>query len=196
MNLRDKLSAIYSEAGAHAYFGEPVTTLEHSLQTAYFARLANASDALVIAALLHDIGHLIESAPADLADWATDAHHEESGGRWLAAHFAADVSEPVRLHVAAKRYLCAKQPRYTGRLSDASVRTLQLQGGRMSPAEAAAFESNPHWRDAVRLREWDDRGKVAGLRTPEFADYGELIEAFGSATAGNSLPSERHNSTI
>jgi predicted HD phosphohydrolase len=80
-------------------------------------------------------------------------------------------------------------------LSDASVRTLKLQGGPMSTVEAAAFESNACWRDAIRLREWDDCGKIAGLRTPEFADYGELIEAFGSATAGNSLPSERHNST-
>src|SRR5579862_6548922 len=112
MQLCEKLLTIYTAAGAHAYFGESVTTLEHSLQTAHYARLANASNALILAALLHDIGHLIESAPADFADWALDARHEESGGRWLAAHFPADISEPVRLHVAAKRYLCAKEPRY------------------------------------------------------------------------------------
>ena len=195
MQLCEKLLTLYSHAGAHAYFGEAVTTLEHSLQAAHFAQLANASNALVLAALLHDVGHLIASAPTDFAEWTVDARHEESGGRWLAAHFAADVSEPARLHVSAKRYLCAKEPGYAARLSAASVRTLRLQGGPMAPAEAEAFESSAYWRDAVRLREWDDRGKIAGLRTPEFAHYRELIEAFGSATAGNSLPSDRHNST-
>jgi phosphonate degradation associated HDIG domain protein len=176
MNMRDTLFAIYSEAGAQAYFGESVTTLQHSLQTAHFARLANASNALLLAALLHDIGHLLDSAPSDLDDWAEDARHEESGSRWLARHFAPDVSEPVRLHVAAKRYLCAKETRYFEQLSAASVRTLQLQGGPMSAAEMAVFESQIHWRDAIRLRRWDDCGKVAELHTPPFAHYGELID--------------------
>jgi phosphonate degradation associated HDIG domain protein len=180
MRLREKLLAIYSVAGAHTYYGESVTTLEHSLQTAHFARLANASDALVLAALLHDIGHLIDSAPADLNDWAQDARHEESGGRWLAVHFAADVSEPVRLHVPAKRYLCGKEPDYFEQLSEASVRTLQLQGGPMSAAETTVFEAQVYSRDAIRLRRWDDCGKIAGLRTPGFADYGELIETLGN----------------
>jgi phosphonate degradation associated HDIG domain protein len=177
MPLHDSLSAIYREAGAHMYFGESVTTLEHSLQTAHFARLANASDALILAALLHDIGHLIDFAPPDLGDWAKDARHEESGSRWLASHFGREVSEPVRLHVPAKRYLCAKQPSYFQQLSDASIRTLQLQGGPMSSREIALFESQPYSRDAIRLRQWDDCGKVAGLRAPLFADYGDLIEA-------------------
>jgi phosphonate degradation associated HDIG domain protein len=177
MKLRDKLLAVYSEAGAHAYFGEAVTTLQHSLQTAHFAALANASKPLVLGALLHDIGHLIDSAPASLEDWANDARHEESGGRWLAAYFPPEVSEPVRLHVAAKRYLCAKEPGYFGQLSDASIRTLQLQGGAMSAAEMAAFEEQAYWRDAIQLRRWDDGGKVAGLHTLQFADYAELIEA-------------------
>jgi [1-hydroxy-2-(trimethylamino)ethyl]phosphonate dioxygenase len=177
MHLSDSLSAIYSEAGAHAYFGESVTTLEHSLQTAHFARLANASDALVLAALLHDIGHLIDSAPPDFTDWCKDARHEESGSRWLASHFAPEVSEPVRLHVPAKRYLCASEPRYFEQLSDASIRTLHLQGGPMSAEQMAVFESEFYWRDAIRLRQWDDCGKIAGLHTPVFADYGELIEA-------------------
>src|SRR5580698_7424199 len=177
MLMRDRLSAIYSAAGAYAYFGESVTTLEHSLQTAHFAQMANASNSLVLAALLHDLGHLIEPAAADLGDWAEDARHEETGSRWLAAHFASDVAEPVRLHVPAKRYLCAREPSYIGQLSDASIRTLQLQGGPMSAGETAVFESQIYWREALRLRLWDDRGKIAGLRTPAFADYGELIES-------------------
>jgi [1-hydroxy-2-(trimethylamino)ethyl]phosphonate dioxygenase len=176
MNLLGELSAIYGDGGASAYFGECVTTLEHSLQSAFFAREAKASDALILAALLHDIGHLIDSAPANLDEWVADARHEVSGSRWLAAHFGAEVSEPVRLHVPAKRYLCARRPGYFAQLSDASIRTLQMQGGPMSAADAAEFESQAYWRDAIQLRHWDDRGKIAGLRTPPFADYGELIE--------------------
>src|ERR1700743_234492 len=91
MKLCERLLTLYSHAGAHAYFGEAVTTLEHSLQAAHFAQLANASNALVLAALLHDVGHLIASAPTDFAEWTVDARHEESGGRWLAAHFCAGV---------------------------------------------------------------------------------------------------------
>lgn len=177
MTLTEQLWAIYSSRGAGVYFGEAVTTLEHSLQVAHFAQASNASDALVLAALLHDIGHLIDTAPPDFADWNTDARHEVSGGRWLAQRFAPDVSEPVRLHVPAKRYLCAMEPSFLAQLSPASVRTLALQGGPMSSAEMAAFRLEPFHRDAVQLRRFDDRGKVAGLRTADFAHYRGLIEA-------------------
>src|SRR5271156_4169906 len=103
----DKLLSIYRGRGAAAYFGEPVTVTEHGLQTADRAQRSGARDSLVIAALLHDIGHLLESVPGDIADWKTDAHHELVGSRWLAQHFGPEVSEPVRLHVPVKRYLCA-----------------------------------------------------------------------------------------
>ena len=177
MTLTEQLWAIYSSRGAGAYFGEVVTTLEHSLQAAHFAQESGASDALVIAALLHDIGHLIDSAPPEFADWNTDARHEVSGSRWLAQRFGPDVSEPVRLHVAAKRYLCATDPSFLAQLSEASARTLALQGGPMSGAEIAAFRLEPFHRDAIQLRHFDDRGKVAGLRTPDFAHYRGLIDA-------------------
>jgi phosphonate degradation associated HDIG domain protein len=172
----DEVFSIYARCGSAAYFGEAVSTSEHSLQAAYFAQGSNASDALVVAALLHDIGHLIESVADDIADWKTDARHELTGSRWLAARFGPEVWEPVRLHVPAKRYLCATDSAYFGKLSAASVRTLKLQGGPMLPAEVAAFEAEPYHREAVLVRQWDDRGKIAGLRTPDFTHYRSLID--------------------
>jgi gamma-butyrobetaine dioxygenase len=106
-----------------------------------------------------------------------DARHEEIGGHWLAARLGPEVAEPVRLHVPAKRYLCATDPTYFAQLSPASVLTLKLQGGPMSPGEVAAFETERYFREAVRVRKWDDRGKVAGMTTPSLADYRALIEA-------------------
>src|ERR1017187_897435 len=133
----DTIFSIYARRGSAAYFGESVTMTEHGLQAAYFAQASDAPDALVVAALLHDIGHLLESVPDDIADWKTDAGHELSGSRWLAARFGPEVSEHLRVHVPAKRYLCATDSAYFGRLSSASVLTLKLQGGPMSPAEVA-----------------------------------------------------------
>lgn len=176
MALSDELMALYSGRGAATYFGEAVTTTEHSLQAAFFARASDAPDALVIAALLHDIGHLIDSAADDIAQWSADARHEVSGGRWLARRFGPEVAEPVRLHVPAKRYLCATDADFMPHLSAASIHSLHLQGGPMSSAEIRAFEIEPYFRDAILLRRCDDRGKVAGLRTPEFAHYRDLIE--------------------
>jgi len=177
----DELLSIYGGRGAAAYFGEAVTVIEHSLQAAYFAQSCDAPDGLVVAALLHDIGHLIEPAPADIADWKTDAGHELTGCRWLASRFGAEVCEPVRLHVAAKRYLCATNPAYFGTLSPASVVTLGLQGGPMSRAEAGVFEAEPYFREAIRLRHWDEQAKVVGLQTPDFAHYRPLIEKLATS---------------
>ena len=140
MTAVDELVSIYSQCGCALYVGEPVTVAEHGLQSAHFARAAAATDALVVAALLHDIGHLIEAVPDDIAKWEIDAHHEVIGSRWLAARFGPEVSEPVRLHVPAKRYLCATESAYFRRLSAASVQTLKLQGGPMSRLECTAFE--------------------------------------------------------
>jgi phosphonate degradation associated HDIG domain protein len=176
MRMSQELRAIYDRRGASAYFGEAVTMTEHCLQAAYFARAADAPEALVIAALLHDVGHLVSAVPDDIADWTDDAHHELIGGRWLAARFGPEVSEPVRLHVPAKRYLCATDSGYFDKLSAASVVTLKLQRGPMTTAEIAAFEAEPYWREAIRVRQWDDQGKVAGLHTPDFSAYATLID--------------------
>ena len=177
MNIVDEIHRIFDTRGAQAYFGEEVSMTEHALQAAYFARQEAAPAALVIAALLHDIGHLLAVVPDDIADWTSDVRHEELGSRWLAQRFRPEVSEPVRLHVPAKRYLCATDVRYFARLSSASVHTLKLQGGPMTPQEIAAFENEPYSRHAVRVRQWDDQGKVAGLTTPALEDYSTLIES-------------------
>lgn len=176
MSLTTDIVAIYQARGSAAYFGERVSMTEHGLQAAHFAQLEQAPEALVVAALLHDIGHLLEEVPEALEDWTADAHHERVGAEWLARHFGAQVSEPVRLHVPAKRYLCATDTRYLAQLSSASVHTLALQGGPMSPREVAQFESERFCQDAVLLRHWDDQGKVAGLKTPALVEYVPLIE--------------------
>jgi phosphonate degradation associated HDIG domain protein len=177
MNVVDEILLIYSRRGGEAYVGEPISVSEHAAQAAYFAREAGAAPALVLAALLHDIGHLIDEAPEDLRAWHSDARHEESGARWIAARFDASVADPVRLHVAAKRYLCATDQAYTARLSPASVHTLALQGGPMHPDELAAFERERFHADAVRLRRWDDMAKIAGFQAPAIASYRAEMES-------------------
>ena len=176
MSIATEIFAVFAKRGGSAYFGESVSMSEHALQAAFFARHAAASPPLVIAALLHDVGHLVIDVPDDLADWVQDAHHEEIGSKWLAQRFPPAVSEPVRLHVPAKRYLCAIDATYFSKLSSASVVTLKLQGGPMSSDEVARFESEPYFSDAVKVRQWDDQGKVAGLTTPTLANYREWID--------------------
>jgi phosphonate degradation associated HDIG domain protein len=181
MSVVDEVLAIYAARGSAAYFGEQVSMTEHGLQAAHFAQVQGASDALIVAALLHDVGHLLEKVPDAIEDWVRDAHHEEVGAHWLAQRFPAAVSEPVRLHVPAKRYLCATDPAYFSQLSAASIHTLQLQGGPLGAADVARFEREPWYREAVRVRRWDDQGKVAGLRTPTLADFAPLIQAIAAA---------------
>src|SRR3984957_12507754 len=111
MSITDEILALFERRGAGAYFGESVSMTEHALQAAYFAQGAAASPGLIVAALLHDIGHLVEEVPDDLADWTADAHHEEIGGHWLAKRFRPEVSETVRPHIPAKRDLLATDGR-------------------------------------------------------------------------------------
>jgi phosphonate degradation associated HDIG domain protein len=177
MSVTEEILAIFQRCGSSAYFGESVSMTEHALQAAYFAQAAAAPPALIVAALLHDIGHLVDDVPSDIADWTMDAHHEEIGSRWLATRFLPEVSEPVRLHVPAKRYLLATDAGYFAKLSPASVITLKLQGGPMTAQEVSRFETERFHKEAVRVRQWDDQGKVAGLNTPALSDYGALIEA-------------------
>jgi [1-hydroxy-2-(trimethylamino)ethyl]phosphonate dioxygenase len=176
MSVADEIFAVFQRRGPDAYFGESVSMTEHALQAAHFAHCSGAPPALVIAALLHDIGHLVEDVPDDIADWAVDAHHEEIGARWLTRRFRPEVSEPVRLHVPAKRYLLATDARYFAKLSPASVITLKLQGGPMTAPEVAKFETERFHREAIRVRQWDDQGKIAGLKTPGLPDYRALLE--------------------
>jgi phosphonate degradation associated HDIG domain protein len=177
MTVTEEILALYVKHGSQAYFGECVSMTEHGLQAAHFAREAGAAPSLVVAALLHDVGHLVEDVANDIAEWTSDAAHEQVGGEWLARRFPPEVSEPVRLHVPAKRYLLATDGGYLAMLSPASVVTLKLQGGAMSPAEAARFEAEPFYREAILLRHCDDRGKIAGLATPRLEDFGPMIQA-------------------
>jgi predicted HD phosphohydrolase len=133
------------------------------------------------AALLHDIGHLLHNHGQGCATRGIDDRHEELGVRFLARAFGTEVTEPVRLHVAAKRYLCAAEPAYLGRLSAASVRSLELQGGPMSADEVGEFERNPYSTAALVVRRYDDAAKVVGLATPPLAHFRKYLEAAARA---------------
>jgi gamma-butyrobetaine dioxygenase len=147
----------------------------------YLGEAAGAPAPLVAAALLHDVGHLRHeprgglggSSPRD----STDARHGTAGAQWLGQWFGPAVTEPVRLHVAAKRYLCATEPGYLGLLSAESVRTLALQGGPMTPEQAAAFGALPCTHDAVAVRRWDDQAKDPAVTPPEFGQFEALLTA-------------------
>jgi len=162
MDIVGQIRELFQTRGAAAYLGEPVSQIEHALQAAHLAVQEGASDALVAAALLHDIGHLLGSED-DPAEHGIDAVHEDRAYSWLTPHFGPEVTEPIRLHVLAKRYLCAVDAAYRGLLSPASIRSLELQGGALATGEADAFEHNPHAASAIRLRRWDDRAKVPKL---------------------------------
>jgi gamma-butyrobetaine dioxygenase len=175
--MTDEIFALFESRGDEAYFGEPVSQTEHALQAAYQAESEHAPDTLVVAALLHDIGHLVHGLSEDVADRGVDARHEVVGETWLSHHFGPEIAQPVRLHVAAKRYLCAVDATYGEQLSPASVQSLALQGGPFSPAEVKAFEQHPHFREAVRLRRWDDAAKIPGLKVPDLEHYRSRVEA-------------------
>lgn len=144
---------------------------QHALQAALLAEQEGKGDALVVAALLHDIGHMVHELGDNPADQGIDDQHEELGHNWLVRHFGPEVTEPVRLHVAAKRYLCAVEADYFAKLSADSVKSLALQGGPMSPEEITAFEALPQYQKAVQLRRYDERAKVKGLDTPPVTHF-------------------------
>lgn len=168
---------ILRERGHSEYGGESVTQLEHGLQCALLAEQEGASTPLIAAALLHDIGHMLHNLPDDAPDQGVDDVHEELGYRYLKKIFGDAVAEPVRLHVPAKRYLCATEEGYLAQLSEPSVQSLKLQGGPMSDEEVAEFEKSPFVSDAVRLRRWDDEAKIPDLPTPSLDHYADHLRA-------------------
>jgi phosphonate degradation associated HDIG domain protein len=185
MNLIDLLFSLFREKGNGAYFGEAVTETEHALQSAHLAEQSGAAPEWIAAALLHDVGHLLHGLPEDVAERGIDARHEERGAAWLERYFGPAVVGPVRLHVAAKRYLCAAEPDYYAGLSEASRRSLHLQGGPMSPEEVCRFEREPWFRSAVAVRRWDDGAKVPGLVVPGLNHYRPCLQAvLGSGVRG------------
>ena len=178
------LADIFARRGGEAYLGEPVTMAEHMLQAARCAEQAGQPEEVIVAALLHDIGHFTSAFGTYAPDDTEDRHHEDAGGDLLAPFFPPRVVDCVRHHVAAKRYLCATRPKYVDALSPASVHTLSLQGGPMHPAEVAAFEHNPYLRDIIKVRVYDEAGKHAGLATPPFAYYATMVQRVVDAYCG------------
>ena len=177
MDIVQQIEELFDLHGHKRYDGareEPVSARAHALQCAQLAEWADAPEPLVVAALLHDIGHFI--APDATAD-AIDDVHELRGLGFLASSFGADLVEPIRLHVQAKRYLVAVDPPYLQTLSAASAHTLQLQGGAMSPDELQLFIALPHAAQALSLRRWDDLAKHPARSTPSLAYYLMLVES-------------------
>lgn len=169
------LSDLFEAHGPKADSTQRLSSADHMLQTAAAARAAQAGDVLIAACLLHDIGHWLHADPVDAMKRTQDDRHEEIGAEYLAPYFAEPVTRPIAMHVAAKRYLCATEPDYFQKLSPASVRTLDHQGGPMDATEIAAFEAVPDHQNAVAIRRWDEYGKVPGLDVPPFDTYRPML---------------------
>ena len=169
MVIIDEIMHLFATKGSAEYGGERVSQLEHALQAAHLAQTEKAPPNMVVAALLHDIGHLLADAP--------DAAHEEIGHAYVAQHFPNSVSDPVRLHVAAKRYLCATDSHYQSQLSPASLESLRVQGGPMTDVELDSFEEEPFFTEAVALRHWDALAKIENLPVPSLDSYRDTLAA-------------------
>ena len=181
------LASLMAENGQRRYGLHDVTQLQHALQSALFAEQSAAPPALITAALLHDIGHMVHGLGENPAEAGVDDRHEALGHAFLARYFGPEVTEPVRLHVAAKRYLCATEPDYFALLSPDSVLSLKLQRGPMAASEVVSFAAEAHAAAAVRLRRYDDAAKVKDLPTPGVAHFVRYLQACwgGSAAAAD-----------
>lgn len=168
----DVVASIFLRRGSDLYLGEPVTQSEHALQCGMLAERNGAPDSLIAACLMHDVGHILHHQEHAGADDT----HGEAGASFLRPHFTDSVIEPVRLHVQAKRYLCATDAGYRARLSPASRARLARQGPVMTAEEAARFAALPHAQAAIALRRWDDRAKRPGMATPPFAYFRPLLD--------------------
>ena len=182
------LQDLFERRGSEAYLGEAVTMAQHMLQGAAIAERSGRSEAIIVAALLHDIGHFTGEFGAFSMDDTEDRHHDEAGAAVVEAFLPPLVTDCIRHHVAAKRYLCATNPRYFGRLSEASAHSLKLQGGPMDAAEIAAFERNPHLSEIIQVRCLDDAGKRTDMQTPTFSHFAPMVQRLVDAHCGRSEP--------
>lgn len=169
-----ELADLFARLG-DLHYGEDVSQLEHALQTAHHAKADDAPPALIVAALLHDVGHMMQRAGENAADLGIDTRHEHISAGYLARAFGPEVTEPIRLHVAAKRYRVAVEPTYLERLSKASLQSLALQGGPMSEAEIETFLAEPAAQAALRLRGYDEAGKAPDAEVAGFETYRDLL---------------------
>lgn len=179
MDAIDEIFAILTGPGNDQWYDNErgVSQIEHALQCGALAEADGAPGSQITAALLHDIGHLLDMRARSAVEGGVDVRHEYRAVAVLKDWFGADVLEPVRLHVAAKRYLTAVEPAYRDILKPDSIRSLAVQGGPMSEAEAAEFASSPYAEAAIALRRWDDRAKVAGLVTPPLEHFRPYLQA-------------------
>ena len=175
----DHLAELFARYDTKPEIDDRLSNSAHMLQTAAAAEAAGASESLVAASLLHDIGHWLRDDSIDSR--STDDRHESIGARYLARYFDAEVTRPIALHVAAKRYLCTREPEYFARLSSGSVASLELQGGPMSDSEVARFEANPAHAQAIALRRWDEYGKNPSLEVAGFDHYRPLLRGIAQA---------------
>jgi phosphonate degradation associated HDIG domain protein len=174
MHHVDLIFDLFEKRGSVEYFGEAVSQCEHAFEAAFFAEKDGADEALIVSALLHDIGHMLTGREG-MAEKGIDERHEDSGCVWLANYFSPAITEPVRLHVQAKRYLCETDPAYLKMLSPASILSLNLQGGPFTAIQARRFETHAHAQSAIRLRRWDDLAKIPGLEVPGLEHYREML---------------------
>ncbi len=173
----DQILSIFQERGSESYGSESVTQSEHARQAALLAQEAKAPDALVAAALMHDIGHILGQSPLPSSEAVSyDDKHETRGYRWLLEQFGAKVADPVRLHVAAKRYLCTVDPTYASTLSPTSLKSFYDQGGEMNEVEQKKFESETYFQDAILLRRWDDAAKDPTITLPPIEAFSDVLE--------------------
>ncbi len=171
-----KIISLFESNGDSAYGGEAVTQGEHALQAAHLALEDGCQSNVIVASLLHDIGHMLHALPDDAPEQGIDDFHEELGYRFVDKYFKQSVAEPVRLHVAAKRYLCTQDPQYLSKLSKPSLLSLQLQGGPMTQEECRLFEQNPYYLDAIQLRRYDDLAKIPNLDVRVLSHYRPFME--------------------
>ncbi|WP_039017839.1 HD domain-containing protein [Halocynthiibacter namhaensis] len=175
-NIVDFIGDIFVHCGDAEYLGEPVTMAQHMLQGATIAEQNGMDDEIVVAALLHDIGHFTSEFGTFSMDDTEDRFHEEAGAKVLEQFFPTIITDCVRYHVAAKRYLCATKPSYFGRLSEASIHSLNLQGGPMSDDEVAEFQKNPNLEKIIQVRYLDEAGKHPDMDTPEYPHFAPAVQ--------------------
>ena len=175
-NIVAFIGDIFDRCGGEEYLGEPVTMAEHMLQGAHFAEKAGEAETIIVSALLHDIGHFTSEFGTFSMDDTEDRLHEEAGAMVLERFFPTLVTDCVRHHVAAKRYLCATRPEYFDRLSIASVHSLNLQGGPMKDSEVFEFEKEPNLAEIIKVRHYDEAGKRADLETKPYSHYAPMVQ--------------------
>ncbi|MEM9578984.1 MAG: HD domain-containing protein [Pseudomonadota bacterium] len=175
-SIVDFLGSIFERRGGEEYLGEPVSMGEHMLQGATLAEQAGHPEEIIVGALLHDIGHFTSEFGTFAMTDTEDRHHEDAGGEVLERFFPSVITDCVRYHVAAKRYLCATRPEYLARLSEASVHSLKLQGGPMTPDEVESFEKNPNLKQIIAVRYLDDAGKRPDMETPDFWHFAPMVQ--------------------